>query len=1165
MIDFRILGPIEVYEDGQALPLGGPRQLAMLAFLLLHAKNERVSPERLVEDLWRESEPSVAVRRLRVSIARLRAALGGHAERRLQTVSGGYALKVASGELDADRFKLAVDAARRALDDDRPDDGLALVGEALGCWRGPPLAEVAYEPFAQADIAILDERRLSAIELRVECELRLGRHTDVVPELEGLVGRHPTFEGFAAQLMLALYRCGRQAAALDVYQSTRRRLSDDFGLDPGPRLQALQAELLAQSPSLDWFGSGASADPSSSSAASERPAPARRDEPPDHDTAPSRRPFVGRARELARLDGHLTGALAGEARLVILSGDAGIGKTRLVSEFIHLARDRGARVLHGGGDEDGALSYQPVVEALTRYVPRASERLHAAGLGDVLAELALLIPELKPSQSPHHALADPGMQRFRLFQAVASVIEYASREQPLVLVLDDLQWTDRSTRQMLRYLVRGNSAGTQMIVAVHRSEGLAAFVSALAREGELDHIALQGLTSAETAQLVSTRMPDAPADLLRRLVEDTDGNPFFIGEVVTNLLDSGVPTEELASDDLSVPETVSEVIEQRLRRLSQPTGDALRAGAVAGREFSVGLLERVTAQPAEAVLDGLEEALAAGLIREDAQIPDRCYFAHAAVRNTLYRRQSVSRRIRLHLAVAGALEAIGDCHPAELANHFWQARHAGGAQGALRYLTAAGRRADAELAWEDAERHYERALEAHELTAGVDETGRGELLLAYGDAAEHSGHATAAKRAFASAAELARAGVDGDLLARAALGYGRAPGTAVGADATLISLLEEARAEARDDVLQARVLARLAVELSSVSDGQSQAEALSLEALQRAEASGDDLALAIVLASRHWTLSSPRALAERCAVAQRCLDLAIHAHDPERELAARTWWLYDLLELGRISEVQAQLEVFDQLARMLRHPSYDGYSSAMHATLSLMRGEFDAAAEQIEHAHDRLRRAEDPDAARVHLLQRFALHANRGEWKDAAEAVAQPPSARPIWGSLAAWAFAARGEFTRARACLVPIEDVPEDGEWLATMAALAYAQVALDDQENARLLFSRLRPFEGRAVAIEGLTCFGAVAHPLGLLAAVLGEPAEAARLLGIAVEFERRMGAMHWAHATQQDLAHLTAAAPPESWTMDERATTGLEGRTNPGEACDQHHGRYIGGRSE
>lgn len=253
-MEFRLLGPLEVLRSGRSLVVGGGKRRSLLAILLLHS-NEVVSAERLIDELWGERPPPTAAKSVHVYVSQLRKELGPDIARangsRLVTRSGGYELRVGPDDVDVARFERALSEAESAVEGGEPAKAASALRAALALWRGPALADFTYEPFAQGEIARLEELRLVALEGRVEADLVLGRHAQVVGELEALVREHPLRERVRGQLMLALYRCGRQAAALEVYRDGRRRMVEELGLEPGPALRALQEKILDQSADLD--------------------------------------------------------------------------------------------------------------------------------------------------------------------------------------------------------------------------------------------------------------------------------------------------------------------------------------------------------------------------------------------------------------------------------------------------------------------------------------------------------------------------------------------------------------------------------------------------------------------------------------------------------------------------------------------------------------------------------------------------------------------------------------------------------------------------------------------------------------------------------------------------------------------------------------------------
>src|SRR3954469_24672795 len=324
MLRFEILGSVRARDDDRALALGGPRQLALLAMLLVH-RNQAVSPDLLIDAVWNGESDAGATKRLQVAVARLRAALqSGSGAAPLHSTAGGYVLELDAEQLDAERFGRLVDRATTRLADGEAETGADMLAQALALWRGPALADVAFADFAQAEIRRLEELRLHALEARIDADLELGRHAALIGELWDLSLRFPTRERLAAQLMLALYRDGRQTDALEVYQRTRIRLAEDIGVDPGPHLQALQADILSQAAGLTTLG-GATATTGSADTGPAVPAL----------PAPSTE-LVGRSQLMADISALLE---QHPGRLVTLVGPGGVGKTRVALAVGHAARD----------------------------------------------------------------------------------------------------------------------------------------------------------------------------------------------------------------------------------------------------------------------------------------------------------------------------------------------------------------------------------------------------------------------------------------------------------------------------------------------------------------------------------------------------------------------------------------------------------------------------------------------------------------------------------------------------------------------------------------------------------------------------------------------------------------------------------------------------------
>lgn len=305
-MEFRILGPLEVWRDGERLQLGGAKQRALLAILLMQ-RNHVVAADRLIELLWGDDAPETAAHTLQVHVSQLRKVLPATT---LESRLPGYLLHAADEEVDAGQFEARLAAAKKLRQAGDLDSAVRTLREGLALWRGQPLADVAAAPFALAEVARLSELRVRALEDRIDAELALGMHADLVPELEALVAEHPLRERLCAQLMLALYRCGRQAEASNVYYRTRARLVDELGMEPGPALQGLLKDILKQDPGL--------ATPSPAPPASRQP----------HSNLPHQlTSFIGRETEVT-----VVTRLLADHRLVTLTGPGGIGKTRLAIE-----------------------------------------------------------------------------------------------------------------------------------------------------------------------------------------------------------------------------------------------------------------------------------------------------------------------------------------------------------------------------------------------------------------------------------------------------------------------------------------------------------------------------------------------------------------------------------------------------------------------------------------------------------------------------------------------------------------------------------------------------------------------------------------------------------------------------------------------------------------
>jgi DNA-binding SARP family transcriptional activator len=563
-MEFRILGPLEALLEGRSLPLGGPKQRALLALLLLHA-NEPVAADRLIDQLWDGKPPRTAVKSLQVHVSGLRKLVPTDT---ILTRPSGYELRIDPGRLDLARFEQLVTEARQA----EPESAVEKLRAALALWRGQPLADFGYEAWAQTEIARLEESRLAAVEDRIKAELALGNSRELVGELEALLADHPLRERLRAQLMVALYRSGRQADALAAYQDARQTLVDELGIEPSRDLRELQQAILRQDPVLDLH-------PAAEPAAE-----------------PSWGAFVGREAELAELRAGLESALAGRGRLFLLVGEPGIGKSRLADELIRHARARGALVLTGRcWEAGGAPAYWPWSQSLRAYIREADAEALQAQLGAGASELAQIVPELRDILPglPEPPPVEPEGARFRLFDATAEFLRSAAAARPLLLVLDDIHAADAPSLLLLQFLSRGLGSARMLVVAAYRDvdpvpgQLVRELLAEVAREPVTRRLSLRGLSEDDIAEFVQlTASEIASEELVSSLHEETEGNPLFVGEIVRLLAVEGVRSNATIEGRLAIPESVRDVIDRRLTHLSEECNRLLILASVLGREFS---------------------------------------------------------------------------------------------------------------------------------------------------------------------------------------------------------------------------------------------------------------------------------------------------------------------------------------------------------------------------------------------------------------------------------------------------------------------------------------------------------------------------------------------------------------------------------------------------
>ncbi len=1075
-VEVAVLGPIEVRLGGRAVDLGTPKQRALVAALAL-SRGRPVSVDTIVDLLWRDRPPPGVTATLQAYVSGLRRVIEPDRERRtpatvLVTVAPGYALRAGSDGVDAQVFETTVSEqhhglqAPRSMSEDDLRMAVSRIDEALGLWRGTPYGELEEADPAVAERARLAELRLVALEDRAVAELALGHHATVAGELEAMTREHPLRERLWSLRALALTRAGRQADALEVLRTVRDVLDDELGIEPGVELRDLQTAVLRQDPSLDWVPPAVR----SSTPAAPLPVPhPRRPEPePAEEVAPW--PMVGRDSDLDLLVAALNSAAAGTPSHAVITGDPGIGKSRLVAELAALARRQGAEVAVGLCSQDeGAPPLWPwlsVLESLGLEPPGAAESTDEGG-------------------------------RFRSWDLITRGVRAAAVERPLVVILEDLHWADASTLRVLRLLVETASRERLLVLTTWRAHpeptgALADVAESLARR-HATRLQLTGLGAEAVAEVfegIAHNRPSGPqADALR---ERTDGNPFFLVEYARLAGDHPDLARLVADSD--PPTGVQEVLTRRLGRLPDATVKALRTAAVIGRSFDAGTLAAATGVDPEDLLDVVEPAEAAGLVREDGV--DRFLFGHALVADTLVRGVSASRRARIHARIAVALSGSRG-RETEQARHWLAAGPAYAAQ-AWRSAATAAEVARRLFAHEEAAELLRAALDAMSGDPAATPRERYDTLLDLIDAYRWSAMWPELTASVEEAVVVAQALGDAELVARAAIATTQgALWQSAGHGQVHTRIVEALRAclsdlPAEDGALRCRVLLSLGNELYYGAPFEER-QALVDSALDMARRLGDKELLLDACQIAFVSLWRAANAPERLALADEAVGLAKECGSERSFVVSATLRAVALGELGRPSEMWPAVEVARAEAIRLRIPYgllvLDSLVLPWHA----MAGRFeecDALVERIQRLDSQITLEQSEDATAGAMI---ALSMWKGTSAGAAEMLKEMEGGPfPISATVVAFLWRGGAE-ELARDYARHHEFRLDTDDWFSLLAWCNAAEVALHCQDpglGARVL-DRLAPYAGRSCVAGSGNAAGPVDAFLALAAASVGDVA--------------------------------------------------------------------------
>ena len=860
--------------------------------------------------------------------------------------------------------------------------------------------------------------------------------------------------------------------------------------------------------------------------------------------------FVGRERELEALDRLLTNALSGCGAIAALTGDPGIGKTRTAEMIAERAVARGLGVLWGRcNEEPGAPPYWPWQQLVSAWV-----QLHEdAARGRTSNGLATVLPEFGPEfrEQPIDSAGDrsasiPATEsvqaRFRLFDATSKFWQRATKERPLLLVIDNVHWADASSLRLLEFLAPDFGSCRLVLLLTYRDielsrqHPLSATLGELSRDARFARLRLTGLTHAETVRLTEMvgGVKLAP-ELADAIYARTEGNPLFAGEM-TRVLSQETPAHERGRP-LRIPEGIREVIGRRLNRLSTTANKVLAAASVIGRTFDVRLLAPLLdGLDEDACSAAIEEALRAHVL-EVSREPGQYHFAHALFRETLYEEIPAPSRGRLHLRLARAIEVLHsddlESYLPLLAHHQWSALPGGDVSRAVDYAQRAALRAARQLAHEEAARYYQRALQAMDSGNGFSREARCRMLNALGTAHNRAGEYVQALQVFKEAARLAAECLSAQELAEAALGFEMAswcPGLPGGAAATL---LREALA-AQDDtnpIVVSHLLGALARALI-FSGEEKQATLVHQEAVAAARRSGDPAALANALITTLSLRWQHERLSERIAAADEAFGLAKEAGDRLLMYSARAWRMFDAFEIGDLAGWRNYIDDYEQAADELRQPFLRYVAASSRTMHALFEGRFEDG-ERLAHAALQIgRRMPGLDATGVYGVQMFTLCRDQGRLQEVAPLVAQFTQASAqtgVWRPGLAVMYAELGQSDCAREEFEALardefRGIARDGVWVASVTYLAIVCHALSDAKRAESLYALLAPFGGRnLLAGTTIASFGAADGVLGMLAATLRRWVEAQRHFDAALELNERQGARPALSRTQFHYAQM------------------------------------------
>lgn len=1148
---YSLLGPLEVYDDtGSRHRLGSPKLRSLLTLLLIDA-NRVVPLDRLIDQLWAGEPPASSTATLQAYVWQLRKLLEPDRPTRapaevLVTEPPGYRLVVAPGDLDLDDFERLVTSGAAALDAGDATAAAEQLDDALGRWRGTPLADLADDPAATSLVTRLEELHLLAQERRIDAELELGRAAEAVARAESLSASHPLRERVWAQRILGLYRSGRQADALRTYQECRRLLGDELGIEPGRELRDLEQAVLRQDDGLlappgngsaplpgappEQDGSSARVESVPSAGSPEGPGPS-------FPRSPARGDFVGRDHELAVLRGALVALDAGRGSVVALEGTAGIGKTRIVEHLADEAVARGIGVVWTRCVADaGRPALWPWHEVLTQLSQRSGPGIaEASSAADAAVDARWSAPLIDAQPT---AAVDPEQDRFLLLSSTVDRLVAHGREDRLVLVVDDLHSADAASLQLLRLLLdRVDDSGLLVVVTTRRTDAqdLAALdeaLSAVGRSRSGERLAIGPLGADDVDRLVTAVAerdetafagPAAMASFSRTLHQRTGGNPFFLTELVKLLrserrLPDGA-TDPFAGHD-QIPASVRDVIRRRVQRLPEDTQTLLRLAAVAATSagsVDAELLAHASGVDLDRAAALIEPAVLTEVVVETGD-GWSWRFAHDLGRDAILASLTKLQRSKLHALVASSLEAVhanGLPPVDELAAQYAAAGRSAPAHSAATYARMAADAARQRYSWDQSALNLRRLVAALDRDPDVGVAERIDARIELARDLRMNGDLAAARSVLEEAIGQATALGDVVRLASATSVFGgvtlwnwRDFGVV---DHRMVGLLDQlSRSTELGERSRAETLGTLAVELYYGSE-RARGIAAGIEAVEIARELGEPELLGRTLNNLTIACWEPSYDQFRMDLMSEALDLVGSGLSWHAEVIARMHRVSLLLRRGETEAFVADLERAAEIAATLSIPEIEAQIACQQSTRLLLGGDLATARAAADESNERLLATDLWGAEWCRLIQMSCL----AWWERSLAGMADELTTacvNPVYAGLrgiAVVAVAESGHHSGAASLFDRWYGDVEPG-WSSEFQLFAWGMAAaVIDSPEVAVLHEQLLPFTGELVtAGTAVSCWGAADLVLASLALRMGDDDLLEQHLSSAGRLEARTG---------------------------------------------------------